>query len=345
MEGAAATIVEPLREAGVRRGSLLALTAAPGVGFAIAGDGVAETHPGDDAATASSLRAIDEALMPRWVVWNEGETATLVDLGVRLRSCWNLAAVHRLAVGGWKADPPRIWAHHVGLDPSGLPDAGNDDGSLDLFTAAARAEGDPDDPVGPDGHLRADWGGPHWGATPERLLAWAASALEVATAQVAERASVPARPAASLVARSESTVELLCNELQVDGLPMRRQVAEAIIEELAGPRPSDEREAEEIRRRRDAEVLVHAPVRTDFDLRSPGQVKSLLRRVGIEVPDTPRGDSNRSSTATRSSSHCSGGGRRSACRPPSATRGSTNTSEPTAGFAEHGRAATERPGG
>jgi DNA polymerase-1 len=74
--------------------------------------------------------------------------------------------------------------------------------------------------------------------------------------------------------------------MSVDGLPMDRTAAEKIIAGFIGPRPRSESEAGDQRARRDAEVLRHAPPGSDFDLRSPGQVRSLLRRVGVEVPDT-----------------------------------------------------------
>ena len=45
-------------------------------------------------------------------------------------------------------------------------------------------------------------------------------------------------------------------------------------------------DAAELRARRDAEVLRHAPSGTDWDLRSAAQVKSLLRTIGVDVPDT-----------------------------------------------------------
>jgi DNA polymerase-1 len=74
--------------------------------------------------------------------------------------------------------------------------------------------------------------------------------------------------------------------MSVDGLPMDRTAVEKIIAGFIGPRPRSESEAGDQRARRDAEVLRHAPPGSDFDLRSPGQVRSLLRRVGVEVPDT-----------------------------------------------------------
>ena len=67
---------------------------------------------------------------------------------------------------------------------------------------------------------------------------------------------------------------------------MDRAVAEALIAAMVGARARTDAEAAEQRARRDAKVLDYAPPGWDCDLRSPGQVKSLLRTAGIEVPDT-----------------------------------------------------------
>ena len=69
------------------------------------------------------------------------------------------------------------------------------------------------------------------------------------------------------------------------GLPVDVGVAEAIVAGIVGPRPRSAAEADAQRDERDAAVLRHAPPgRTD--LRNPAQVRSLLRRVGVEVSDT-----------------------------------------------------------
>jgi DNA polymerase I len=65
---------------------------------------------------------------------------------------------------------------------------------------------------------------------------------------------------------------------------MDRGIAEEVIAEFVGPRPRNEREAIELRNQRDAEVLRHAA--GSFDLRNPAQVKSMLRSIGVELPDT-----------------------------------------------------------
>jgi DNA polymerase-1 len=64
-----------------------------------------------------------------------------------------------------------------------------------------------------------------------------------------------------------------------------RGEAERIITEIVGPRPQDESAREQSRRTRDAAVLAHAPD-SQTDLRNPAQVRDLLARIGIEVPDT-----------------------------------------------------------
>src|SRR6202040_1310605 len=87
-------------------------------------------------------------------------------------------------------------------------------------------------------------------------------------------------------ARAESTAELLCAELSADGLPVDLAIAERILASFIGPRPRSEADAAAQRAARDAEVLRHAPAGATADLRSPAQVKSLLARVGVDVPDT-----------------------------------------------------------
>jgi len=67
---------------------------------------------------------------------------------------------------------------------------------------------------------------------------------------------------------------------------MDRAVAEQVLAPIIGPRPSSEAEAAALRAARDAEVLRHAPAGVTADLRSPAQVRSLLTRVGVDVPDT-----------------------------------------------------------
>jgi len=68
----------------------------------------------------------------------------------------------------------------------------------------------------------------------------------------------------------------------VDGLPVNRAAAESLLESIIGPRAG----AAAHRAARDEEVLRHAPAGVRADLRSPQQVRDLLRACGIDVPDT-----------------------------------------------------------
>ncbi len=279
--------VARLHQHGIGRGSLLALVSWPDTGVALVAEDLHLSVDATPATAADLLTTIDRELGPRWLVWSRRQSSSVLRAGTALSSCWDIAAVHRLALGGWRADPGRVWAHHRGLDPATIPEHRGGDGSVvDLFTAAEQTTGDVDDPVRSDGHLRPDWGRSGWRPNAAQLIRWASLAFEVGTDQVTERDGLAGHPRASLVARSESTAELLCNELSAGGLPLDLAIAEDLIRAEVGPRPADEAEAAEQRRRRDEEVLMHVPGGSGIDLRSPGQVKSLLRRVGIEVEDT-----------------------------------------------------------
>ena len=274
-------VVEKLRLAGVGRGDLVGLASAPGVGLGLAtgSGGLSWSYPAGDASVVVGL--VEEALRPRWVWWSSETVVPIISAGVRVATCWDIAAVHRLLFGGWRADPARVWAqlHRLSLEtvPTMAPP--------DLFSYA-EDDGDGEDPVQPDGYLRPEWTGGGWARTSGRVLRWAELAAQVATLQRASLAQLGDRPRAGALAHSESTAELLCAELSAYGLPMDRAVAEGIVARMVGPRPRTEMEEAVGRARRDAEVLRHAPAADHVDLRSPGQVRSLLARGGIEVPDT-----------------------------------------------------------
>lgn len=277
-----AGVVAALRRAGVGRGDLVGLAVSPGVGLGLATPaGTLSVAVGVD-DPAAVVRLAEEAFRPRWALWSNDTAASLARAGVRIATCWDIAAVHRLLAGGWRGDPARAWAQVHSLAAETIPTAA----PLDLFSAA-RWEDDPNEPVGADGHLQPAWVSGGWAATPQRLGRWAELASTVAQLQQTDLAGLAERPRALATARSESAAELLCAEMSVDGLPMDRAVAEEIIAAFVGPRPRSEAEAAGQRARRDAEVLRHAPpFGGQIDLRSPGQVKALLGRIGLELPDT-----------------------------------------------------------
>jgi len=287
-----AELVTQLRQAAVGRGDLVGLAVAPDGTAAVAVGG----QPAGWVGAAGELGAADDEVRPRWVTWSQEDAQRLVAAGVRLATCWDVAAVHRLLFGGWRADPGFAWAHLNRLPLDGVPAAGASRvvGMADLFDAAledepapVQAEADADvGPVGADGYLRVDWTRGGWAGSPERLLAWAWLATQAAELQRTALEPGPAEARTGATVRAESAAELLCAELAVDGLPMDREAAERVLAGFIGPRPRNPADAAAMRATRDQTVLRHAPAGVTADLRSPVQVRSLLAAAGFDVPDT-----------------------------------------------------------
>jgi DNA polymerase-1 len=243
-------LVTVLAEGGVKQGDL--------VGLVMGSDGVVSValDGGEWEASVADVGVADEKIRPRWVVWSQQDARGLVAGGVRLATCWDVAAVHRLLFGGWRAEAGYVWACLHGQKPDEIP-AGT--GEPDLFSAAEDSA--------------------------EAPVLGAAAALAAARLQLA---SLEGQGDGGRIgtARAESTAELLCAELSADGLPVDRAAVEGLLTEIIGPRPRGAADAFAIRAARDAQVLRHAPDGTAADLRSPAQVKSLLAAAGIDVPDT-----------------------------------------------------------
>ena len=232
--------------------------------------------------TPAEVAELDATVRPRWVLWSQEHAAALLAEGVRLTTSWDVTAVHRLLHGGWSAGPGVIWAAAHDLEVGTVPRPG----PRNLFDQPDGDDPDPSGPVRRDGHLRPDWVDGGWMANENAVRRWAELALDVAQVQDRRLSASGQRRRFRSTAHAESTAELLCAELSLDGLPFDRNTAVALLEPLIGPRPRNEADAAEHRARRDGEVLRHLPPGGRFDLRSPGQVRSLLRFVGIEVPDT-----------------------------------------------------------
>ena len=231
------------------------------------------------------LASIEHDVGPRWVWWTSDTVRQLVDAGIRPARCWDLDAVHRLIHGGWRAGPARTWAGAHDLDLDGLPALA----PIDLFTAATEIDGaDPDDPIRRDGHLDPAWVADGWHSSVDRMATWARLALDVHRRQQEQIDQLEDRPAALATARSESAAAVLAVELGHDGLPIDVDEGERIIASFIGPRPSDAADERRLAAERDDLVLAHLPpdLRSGVDLRNPANVKSLLRRAGIEVDDT-----------------------------------------------------------
>jgi DNA polymerase I len=273
------TLIARLGSAGIGRGDDVAVTVhrGTGLGLAITGDRIA--CPTDDPIAA--IARIEREVGPRWIWWDRATADELVRGGVPIARSWDVLTVHRLLHGGWRTSIAHVWAWLHGLPSDSLPAMGQ----LDLLGEHGD-EGDPDEPVRPDGHLRPEWISGGWARDPDRLGAWAALAW---TAAGLQRARIDERPDPSRTlstAHAESAAELLCAELTARGLPFDVDEATRIIADAVGPRPVDEADADRRRIERDDDVLRHLGPGPRVDLRNPAEVRSMLRRVSVDIPDT-----------------------------------------------------------
>jgi DNA polymerase-1 len=259
-----------------------------GTTVAVAGDHTGPTAlavAGRSRSFATGLHELvasaEAEIGPRWAWWDRSTADLLVDRGVEVDRCWDVLTVHRLLHGGWRTSVPLAWAWLHGLPTDTLPTMGQ----LDLLTDQGD-EGDPDRPVRPDGHLRPEWVGGAWTGSPERTARWAEVVAEAVRLQLDRLDERPDPGRARSTAHAESAAELLCAELTHDGLPIDVDEAVRIISDAIGPRPADDAEAQAAQVDRDAAVLRHLDPYPTVDLRNPADVKSMLRRVAVDVPDT-----------------------------------------------------------
>ena len=274
-------VVDALASAGQRRGGDLALVLSVEAGFvAFANDTgswvVSAVEP------VEVVRSVEARFRPRWIWWCNETAAMLTREDLRVATCWDIAAVHRLLFGGWRAEPALVWAFLNGVSPESIPSMGQ----LGLLDGTGEEGADPEDPVRPDGHLRPEWVSGGWAGSPDRVSCWASLALRVCNRQRILLAELPGRHGAEGTARSESAADLLCAELAVDGLPVNVARAEEIIASSIGPRPRSEAEVTRARVQRDDLVLKHAPPGGGADLRNPLNVRAMLTRIGIDVSNT-----------------------------------------------------------
>jgi DNA polymerase-1 len=246
------------------------------------GDGAEVCECGPTPLMVARAAELDRAQAVRWAWWAAAVDAVpLAAAGIPVARCWDVAEAHRILVGGWQAGPALAWSAAHGLDRSGMPAEVRGD-LFDDFSSDLAGSGT--EVVRSDGYLRPDAGQPHWRPDDATLVAWGRAALSCATAQADRLAQ--RGPRAVGLAHAESAAAFLCVELGRDGLPIDREAAARLIAESAGPRPTSETDAREIRAARDARVLRLVPGHERTDLRNPAQVKDLLASVGVVVPNT-----------------------------------------------------------
>ncbi len=274
-----------LRDHPVGAGDALAVAMRPDVGIGLAHADGSISIGVDETATTDVLelvRFIEAEIGPRWVWWDRSTVDPIARHGISIARCWDVLTVHRFLHGGWRTSVALVWAWLHGLPHDSLPTMGQ----LDLLGNHGAEGDDPEQPVRPDGHLRPEWVAGAWGDTPSRMARWAELAIVGRRLQSALLDERPDPIRATSSAHSESAAEFMCAELSVHGLPIDEREAGRIIAEAVGARPDDDATARRIQRDRDDAVLAHLPPGPMADLRNPSDVKAMLRRVAVDVPDT-----------------------------------------------------------
>lgn len=251
-------------------------------------------HPTDGASLATStgslaldgdptdaVASIEARVSPRWVWWDRSTPDLLVHAGLTIDRCWDLLIAQRMVDGGWRTSIAEVWCGLTGLDPDGRPQLGQ----MDLLGMTGE-EGDPDAPTRPDGHVRPEWVTSGWNRSALRRTRWAEFTFDAFERQVAliERLDRGDRLVPTI--RSESLAEMLCAELEAGGLPIDEVEAQRIIHAASGSRPRSYAEEDAQRAVRDAAVLELLDPPQEVNLRNPAEVKSMLRRCGLDLPDT-----------------------------------------------------------
>ncbi|RZV43029.1 MAG: DNA polymerase I [Acidimicrobiales bacterium] len=252
---------------GRETGAPLALALAEGVGLGLSDGEQQWAIECDD--PGSVVAEIDGQLSPRWVWWDRSTPEELARHSVTVDRCWDVLTVHRLLHGGWKTSIPLAWAWLNDLSTESLPRMGQ----LGLLDAASEEGDNAEDPLRPDGHLRPEWATGGWTENPDRMARWASLAFVAHDAQLTLLGDRDSPERALMTARSESAAEMLCAELERDGLPIDEGEARRIIAQ------AEEERADEL-------VLRHLQPSQEVNLRNPAEVKTMLRRAGLDLPDT-----------------------------------------------------------
>lgn len=265
---------------GVPRGGEVGVALRENVGIGLATAAASTSIATDD--PFALVGDVEVQLGPRWTWWDRTTSDRLAAHDIAVTRSWDVLTVHRLLHGGWRTSIGLVWAWLHDLPTDSLPTMGQ----LDLLGTHADEGGDPEDPIRPDGHLRPEWIEHGWAATPARLARWASIARAAAALQHERLDDRPDAGRALSCAHAESAAEFLCAELTQHGLPIDVDEATRIISEAIGPRPTDEADADRRRVARDDEVLRHLGPGARIDLRNPADVKAMLRRVAVDIPDT-----------------------------------------------------------
>ena len=103
------------------RDDTVAVALAPGVGLGLATDDERWAIPTADPGAV--LAELHDAGAPRWVWWGRTAADPIAVAAIPIDRCWDVAVVHRLLHGTWRAPLGVVWATLQGLDldARGLP--------------------------------------------------------------------------------------------------------------------------------------------------------------------------------------------------------------------------------
>ena len=233
----------------------------------------------------AALRELESAEAPRWV-WADTQAVypALLDAGVRLGRCHDLALTEALLLGyaGRYGEPRSARAAYARLH--GLPVPPDEDPQPHRDEASQAALFDPAalGLAGDGGAARRTAGTPAGDAArpgPSELDLIA----EVHADQMRRIAATAEPRRFRLLVAAESAAALAAAEMAHEGMPWRRDVHDALLTELLGPRPPHGgRPARLQALAEEVSAAFGRPVNPD----SPQQILKAFRAHGIELPST-----------------------------------------------------------
>lgn len=272
-------MIARFRELAVDKHSLVGLALDPDTGVGLAIDGGLMSVSSNPLELVQTL---DVDFSPRWTWWDHATARTLAENDMPIDRCWDVLVVQRLLSGGWRWTIASTWATLRGLNTEEIPELGQ----LGLLDDPVAEGTDDSDPLGSDGHIRPEWPAGRWRRDVDRLARWAGLARDAAGLQTVLLQQRHDSERALRTAHAESVAELLCAEMEVDGLPIDEAKAREILAGILGVRPATAIDEEAQRRSRDELVLRRLDPPQQVNLRNSAEVKSMLRRLGIDVADT-----------------------------------------------------------
>jgi len=232
---------------------------------------------------AAAVRELETAARPRWV-WADTRAVypALLGAGVRLGRCHDLALTEALLLGyeGRYGEPRSARAAYARLH--GLPVPPDEDAPPGRDDPAQAALFDPralDAPAGTAGSARRTPPSGTAGPGPDEI-----DLVAEVHADQERRIAATADPRRfRLLVAAESAAALAAAEMAHEGMPWRRDVHDALLTELLGPRPPHGLRPARLQALADeVSAAFGRPVNPD----SPQQILKAFRAHGIEIPST-----------------------------------------------------------